>query len=603
MMGTEWRMGSLGILVAFAFTLLPQGLSSELPPISWSRGFLYDPNPPERSPLEDLNPPETEEPETPPEPEPELPSLTQEIVCPAKCELRPPGPRDYALLFTLGTGLDEKLDDLPDYIRRALYRDSVASGQRINIADLLRYIEYPDWRNLVLLLFQNAVNRRDIARDELSLEPDLTDYRRFFFIEELTGYQFANYGIPEREPNGDLRLLSAQPNWMARVGIEFVDLPTIYTMLTPGLVNRDPRIRLGVLAILIEMGPTPRLLNTIFHAGGLTRAGLETVGNARYGFFSLNGVVEDGQSQRQCAGETDRCNVLTRRYCFCDLDGINRDAVPFVSFVQFGREIARLKLAYDIEVTGRADEEYFRVIPHDVFRLLDEPASFQGYYGVDRTTRFRFFGPQRYHSQRELDPNYLGYRFREIEYPAEPVEFRDQVGEEMIPFTRYLEGQSSFRFLVRRVMWPPANVALTSSYLAAMDLDADTLDDLLFLMAAALDNRSYSVRLQAAENIFRLYATGQLDRIQERQIFQWMLDNSTLREIMLEALRDFRVEDNVRLFLGYEDFDSLRRDLAESDREARLWRRAQENQINWSAADPGNPDEDQPTSEAATESN
>ena len=438
-----------------------------------------------------------------------------ENLCPTPCELIPVEDKDFAILIAMTTGDKEVLDRLPVYLRNALFRNTASSNpdEKIDINQLLKYINYSDLTNVILYLYENCLAKNSF-------------FQRHHFIEELLNVKYLPSGIPARDKNGGLTLYFEPSLWMKEVHIDKVNILRTIDNLLLGLENKDPRVRLQCLKILYEMGPMPHIRDRIRYAGGLVEGGLETVGNAEYGYFSTQKLL------------------LTRRYCYCDIDGLHKAAVPFLEFAQYDREIKRLLLTYDIEISGRLQEDDFRVMDIGTFLTLTDQITLLGYYGVDRVTV---------------------YQLAQKVYPRESIELSNPNGSELIPINRYLQMKSSYKYLVKRVLINEGP-ALSLSFMKKDEFKSKHISKLIRYFIAAMENANYSVRLNSAHFLYDLFKSHMTTDVQKEIILNYTLKSRILREVMKSEYVVQKYEEKLQKYLGHEDFDQLKDDIIKSNK-------------------------------------
>jgi len=438
---------------------------------------------------------------------------------------------DYEMLRVITYGSPTQVIFLPNYLRVALIEDQIDRDlPDIDFYQMLRYIKYEDFCNLVLFIYEESLRSHAV-------------WGRHYFIEELTGVQYDDQGFPLREEDGDLIYLESLPRWMADAHIvDHIQIPALINHLSMGFLNKDPRIRILCVRILREMGPLPILYDRVRIAGGLTMEGLETVGNAEFGWYSTDPMV------------------LTRRHCYCDLDGVHKEAVPFVQFAQYEMDILRFQLVKGIEYDQTITPDDFRQFsPEEYFTLID-PATVLGYYGVDRVTDYL------YNAERDVN---FGF------YPIQPREYTVPQGQEFIPKHRWERKMSSFKYIARKILYNP-QLKLRPQFLFDAVLPTEELTRIIHLLFGALDNRNYSVRLSAANLLYEFYQSALTTEDQKARILGETLYSRVLREIMKEEYIQEK-EKHTQNFLDNRIFDNVRGDILDSDQQRmqRLYQRYQ----------------------------
>jgi hypothetical protein len=427
--------------------------------------------------------------------------------CPEPCELEGPTDKDYLLLRTLVTGRLDDIDTLPMYLRNAIILDRQDRGLRdYDYGELLKYIYYEDFRNLILLLSEQSQARHAV-------------WNRFYFIEELTGVHYVDNGYPHRDLDGNLVYLEDLPDWMQYADVEAIDvnLKFLIHALSRGFMNKDPRIRILCVRIVKEMGPLPMVYDALKQYGGLHHGAIETVGTGEYGWYSQDELV------------------LTRRYCYCDLDGIHKPAVPFMQFAELEMKVLRFLMVKHIEVDRDLQAENFKNLNPQEFFTLFQPAAILGYYGIDRA--------------REYTAN------QEI-YPIQPEEYTIPGGANLIPYNRFMQNLSSYKYLAQQVLYGE-DLRLEPWFLGDSVLTADDVDYLIELMGGALENRHYSVRVAAADFLRDMYDSDLTDRYQREAIKRKAMYSRILREKLNDKFADERYDLDYQ-FIDHTFLDSIR---------------------------------------------
>src|SRR5690606_23870519 len=105
--------------------------------------------------------------------------------------------------------------------------------------------------------------------------------------------------------------------------------------------------------------------------------GNETVGDYRRGYMATAAIRDEDIDRERAKSPTGQLKegagrLLTRRYVYCDIDGLPHWSVPYYEFDMLNRRINRMRLAHALEVLKNIRADDMQMIDANAFLTLTD---------------------------------------------------------------------------------------------------------------------------------------------------------------------------------------------------------------------------------------
>lgn len=256
----------------------------------------------------------------------------------------------YHILNLAATRQSTAFNGIPIYLKNAIALSGESRGT--GIIKVFNYIKSEEMKKLITLITQNA-------------ESVYGEVSKRTFMMELTGIKYNENGFPIRDEKGNYTD-TYQSEWMKEMNVKSIEVKYLTEAILKGLFNKDPVVRIECLVLLDGIGPHPMMLNDLLKASGR----------------EVNLELRAEELEKEDSGETvgnidrafymDRPRILANKYNYIDIDGEEKQDVPFLMFRRFINIVIALDILYKIEVEQKDSQKGMESISQTTLNSLSQ---------------------------------------------------------------------------------------------------------------------------------------------------------------------------------------------------------------------------------------